>query len=272
MVFCSIAGLYQRVVSGRLLLARKRPLGYNRAHYQEGQTAELVTAQDYTRIRANIERVRERIERACGRCGRLPDEVTLIAVSKTVAPELVELAVRAGAGDLGENYVQEAQTKIETLGRAARWHMIGHLQTNKASRAALLFDMVQSVDSPRLARKLSDAAEAAGKRLEVLIEVNISGEEAKTGVAKCEALSLAAEAAALPGLALKGLMAIPPFLDDPDQVRPYFRELREMFEMLPEERRQVLSMGMSGDFEAAIEEGATMVRVGTAIFGSRLAA
>lgn len=139
----------------------------------------------------------------------------LIAVSKTVAPEFVELAVRAGAGDLGENYVQEAQTKIETLGRAARWHMIGHLQTNKASRAALLFDMVQSVDSPRLARKLSDAAVAAGKRLEVLIEVNISGEEAKTGVAKCEALSLAAEAAALPGLALKGLMAIPPFLDDP---------------------------------------------------------
>ncbi len=216
--------------------------------------------------------MRGRIERACGRAGRQPDEVTLIAVSKTVAPELVALAVRAGAGDLGENYVQEAQAKIEALGHPAHWHMIGHLQTNKAARAAQLFDMVQSVDSLRLARRLSDAAQAAGSRLEVLIEVNIGGETAKTGVAKCEALSLAAEAAALPGLEVRGLMAIPPFLDGPDQVRPYFRELREMFEMLPKERRQVLSMGMSGDFEAAIEEGATMVRVGTAIFGSRPAA
>ena len=223
-------------------------------------------------IEDNIQKIQQRIAEAAARAHRDPAGIRLMAVSKTVEPERILKALDAGITLLGENYVQEAREKIPTVGRGAEWHMIGHLQTNKASRAALLFDMVQSVDSPRLARKLSDAAVAAGKRLEVLIEVNISGEEAKTGVAKCEALSLAAEAAALPGLALKGLMAIPPFLDDPDQVRPYFRELREMFEMLPEGRRQVLWMGMSGDFEAAIEEGATMVRVGTAIFGSRLAA
>lgn len=195
--------------------------------------------------------------------------MTLIAVSKMIAPELVAVAVDAGATDLGENYVQEAQAKIEALGRRARWHMIGHLQTNKAAKAAEVFDTVQSVDSERLARKLSDGAVKAGRTLDVLVEVNISGEPAKTGVEKNGVLELVEKVTALPNLSLRGLMAIPPFLDDPEAIRPYFRELAAMFQKLPPENRQVLSMGMSGDFETAIEEGATMVRVGTAIFGSR---
>lgn len=220
-------------------------------------------------IADNLARVRERIDAAAERSGRRGSEVTLVCVSKTKPSHLVSQAIAAGATDLGENYVQEAQGKIEDIGHAARWHMIGHLQSNKAHKAAELFDMVQSVDSAKLARRLSGAAIASGKTLDVLIEVNVAGEQSKTGIAPEQAIDLVGEVRSLEGLRLLGVMGIPPFLEDPEHVRPYFIRLREIWQEFPAENRKVLSMGMSGDFEAAIMEGSTMVRVGTAVFGSR---
>lgn len=217
-------------------------------------------------IRANLGRVQEAVARACARAGRSPDHVLLIAVSKTVDAERIRLAIAAGVAALGENRVQEAREKIEALGRPVPWHLIGSLQTNKAKEAARLFDWIHSVDRLELARELSRRAHGAERTLDVLLQVNLGDEPQKGGVAPAEVKGLQEAMAGLPGLRVRGLMAIPPVTESPERTRPYFRRLRELRDELGLEH---LSMGMSADFEVAIEEGATMVRVGTAIFGAR---
>ncbi len=220
-------------------------------------------------VRDNLARVQERITDACRRAGRAEHEVTLVCVSKTFPAEAVREVIEAGVSDLGENYIQEAEAKIGVLGHKIRWHMIGHVQRNKAAKATALFDMVQTIDSPQIAERLSKSAVQGNRCLDVLVEVNVAEEACKTGVTPSTALNLAALVAGMPNLCLRGIMGIPPFAENADSVRPYFRILREIWERLPEENRTTLSMGMSGDFETAIEEGSTMIRVGTAIFGHR---
>ena len=217
-------------------------------------------------LRANVERVREAIARACGRAGRSPDDVLLVAVSKTVEAERIRLAVAAGIPALGENRVQEAREKIETLGHAVPWHLIGSLQTNKAKEAARLFDWIHSVDRVELARELSRRARALDRTLDILIQVNLGEEPQKAGVAPGELKALLDAMSGLESLRIRGLMAIPPAVESPEAARPFFRRLRELRDGAGLEH---LSMGMSADFEVAIEEGATLVRVGTAIFGPR---
>lgn len=230
-------------------------------------------------IRENVASIRQRIAAACVRAGREVAEVTLVAVSKTVEPARIRAAIAAGVRVLGENRVQEAQSKLEELRalsveQQVQWHLIGHLQSNKARRAVELFDAVHSVDSLKLAEKLAQAAAELGKRLPVFLEVNLGGEDSKAGVAVEAVLPLCEAVNKLAALELKGLMAVPPFLDDAEAVRPYFRRLRELRDEAlktgavgPDFRE--LSMGMSNDFEIALEEGATFVRVGTALFGAR---
>jgi PLP dependent protein len=226
-------------------------------------------------IQENAARVEERIERACRRAGRRRDEVKLIAVSKTFPSEHIREAYHAGLRDFGENRVQEAEGKIASLSDLKiAWHLIGHLQSNKARRAREMFQWVHSVDSDRIAHKLNQAVPEAGDRLPVLLQVNLAHEESKFGVSGEEAASAAQEMGELSAIELRGLMLIPPFFDDPQEARPYFRRLRELANYvdrlrLPNVAMRELSMGMSYDFEIAIEEGATMVRVGTAIFGQR---
>ena len=219
-------------------------------------------------------RVRERIDLAAQRSGRSPERVRLVAVSKTVDPERVRQAIEAGAKILGENYVQEAQKKIEVLGHEVAWHFIGHLQANKAKAAAGLFDCIHSVDSLSLAQELGRRAKLRGKVLPVLLQVNVSGEVTKFGAQEKETFLLAEKLSATDGIEVKGLMTMPPFFEDPEASRPYFAELRKLGERLgrqkiPRISMEELSMGMSNDFEVAVEEGATLVRVGTAIFGPR---
>ena len=226
-------------------------------------------------IADNFKTVLARIIAAAQRADRDPAAVKLVVVTKTVSPERIREAIAAGATILGENRVQEAKEKIEALGQIASWRLIGHLQTNKAKYAVRLFDLIHSVDSLDLAKEIDKQAAKIGKIQNVLVEVSIAGEAAKAGVAIDAAGSLLREAAKLKHISIKGLMTIPPFLDDPEKVRPYFRKLRELSESIAKENipgvsMRELSMGMSGDFEVAIEEGATMVRVGTAIFGERL--
>lgn len=229
-------------------------------------------------IAENIERVRERVAAAARRAGRRPEEIALMAVSKTHPPERIREAHAAGLRLFGENRVQEFAGKAAALAGLAgsEWHMIGHLQTNKASKAAELFGAVDSVDSEKLAEKLHAAAHALGKKVSVLIEINVGGEAAKSGVApdspELEDLLLAAPR--FEALEFRGLMTVPPFTADPEGARPYFRKLRELRDSiaarrLPAVEMDVLSMGMSHDFEVAIAEGSTCVRVGTAIFGER---
>jgi len=226
-------------------------------------------------IRENLAQVRELIAAACRRSGRAPDSVKLLAISKTFPPEAIRAAYEAGQRDFGENRVQEAQIKRPALSDLSiTWHMVGHLQTNKAKAARELFHCVHSVDSFRLAQKLDQSAAAGGGRLPVLLEVNLGGEESKAGVGEAEIIQLAGQVSRLATLEVRGLMVIPPFLDDPEQVRPYFRRLRELAQMIDSRNiadlsMRELSMGMSHDFEVAIEEGATIIRVGTAIFGPR---
>lgn len=217
-------------------------------------------------LRANLGRVQEAVARACARAGRSPDHVLLIAVSKTMDVERVRLAIAAGVAALGENRVQEAKEKIEALGRPVPWHLIGSLQTNKAKDAARLFDWIHSVDRLELAQELSRRAHGGERRLNVLLQVNLGDEPQKGGVAPAELKRLHDAVVGLPGLAVRGLMAIPPATEQAEQARPYFRRLRELRDELGLEH---CSMGMSADYEVAIEEGATMVRVGTAIFGAR---
>ncbi len=231
-------------------------------------------------IAANISSIQERITAAAHRAGREPGDVTLMAVSKTQPPERIREAHNAGIRVFGENRVQEfaGKIEIETLAdlRAAEWHMIGHLQTNKAAKTAELFSAVDSVDSVKLAQKLDAAARTLDRKLDVLIEINVGREPAKSGVAPdSPALEELLKAAPrLEALVFRGLMTVPPFTDDPEGARPYLRKLRELRDTiaarkLPSVAMHELSMGMSHDFEVAIEEGSTCVRIGTAIFGER---
>ena len=229
-------------------------------------------------VAENIANVRERINAAARRVARDPDEVTLMAVSKTVQPGLIRAAYVAGVRVFGENRVQEFAEKVDALRDLsnAQWHMIGHLQTNKAAKATELFSAVDSIDSLRLAQKLNSAAQQAGRRLAVLIEINVGGESAKSGVApESQELEKILQAApSLEHLEIRGLMTIPPLTDHPQEARPYFRRVRELQKQisdraLPGVSMNGLSMGMSHDFEIAIEEGSTCVRLGTAIFGER---
>jgi len=225
-------------------------------------------------IAANLARVKERIAAAALRSGRSPESVRLVGVTKTVDPPRVELAVQAGLEILGENYVQEARDKIRRFQGRVRWHFIGRLQSNKAKHAVQLFDLIHTVDSLRLAEELHRRAGALGLVVPVLIQVNLAAEATKGGVRLDEARPLIREVAGLDHLHIRGLMTMPPYFDDPERVRPYFRRLRVLSEEiaalgLPGVEMRELSMGMSGDFEAAVEEGATLVRVGTAVFGTR---
>lgn len=216
-------------------------------------------------IRDNVAEVRKRVAEACARAGRDASEVTLIAVTKVFPAEYVDEAIAAGITDVGENRVQEARDKKPLVHGSARWHLIGHLQSNKAKDAVRLFDVIQTVDSVELAEKIARAAEGAGKRPEILLQVNIGGEEQKSGAARADVPALVEALRGIDAVDLRGLMAIPP-LGTAEETRRYFRELRALRDDVGVEQ---LSMGMSEDFEVAIEEGATIVRVGRAIFGSR---
>ena len=222
-------------------------------------------------IKENLLRVMERIERAARKVGRDPEEIKLVAVSKTVETARIKEAIEAGVAILGENYVQEAQKKIEEIGRPVSWHFIGHLQSNKAKYAIRLFDMIHSLDSISLAEELNRKAEQADLVIKVMIEVNLSKEATKFGTDEEMVLNLAKRIQNLSHLSLEGLMTMPPYFDSPEMSRPYYIVLRELKERMVKEGipMKELSMGMSNDFEIAIEEGATYVRVGTAIFGQR---
>jgi PLP dependent protein len=226
----------------------------------------------------NIASIRQRIAAAARRAGRRPEEIALMAVTKTHPPERIREAHAAGLRLFGENRVQEFAGKAPALAdlAGAEWHMIGHLQTNKAGKTAELFSAVESVDSLKLAEKLDAAARPLNKKLSVLIEINVGGEEAKSGVApdSRELDELLRSAPRFDALEFRGLMTVPPFADDPEQARPYFRALRDLRDSiaarkLPAVSMDLLSMGMSHDFEVAVEEASTCVRVGTAIFGER---
>lgn len=229
-------------------------------------------------ISDKIAHLKEQIATCARRVSRHSDEITLMAVTKTVPPDRIREAYDAGLRVFGENRIQEFAGKSSLLNGLpnAEWHMIGHLQTNKAAKAAELFNSVDSIDSLRLAQKVNAAAAALGKKLPVLIEINIGGEPAKSGVLadSAELNELLSAAPDLPSLGLRGLMSVPPNDDNPEKSRPHFRRLRQLFEhiisrKLPDINFEVLSMGMSHDFEVAIEEGSTCVRIGTAIFGER---
>ncbi len=225
-------------------------------------------------IEKNILTVRERIEDAATKVGREPGEIRLIAVTKTVARERIREAIAAGIHTFGENYVQEARQKIDEIGHSGlQWHFIGHLQSNKAHYAMRLFDLIHSVDSIKLARELDKRVGAEKKVVACLIEVNLSREGSKFGITKEKARELAREMKGLANISLQGLMTMPPYFDEPELARPYFIALRKLKEEIAQDGIPLaeLSMGMSTDFEVAIEEGATMVRVGRAIFGERSA-
>lgn len=225
-------------------------------------------------ISERLARVREQIARAAERAGRSAKDVTLIAVSKTFDPATVQQAVDAGMQDLGENRVQEAVPKAGQISGDVRWHLIGHLQSNKARQAVETFAFIHTIDSSQLAERLDRIAAELDRRPKVLIQVDLAHEPTKSGVDENELTGIVDTLDQAPHLDLKGLMVLPPFFDSSEQTRPYFRRLREVLEGLNRNRtadRKLteLSMGMSHDFEVAIEEGATMVRVGTAVFGSR---
>ena len=239
------------------------------------ESEERSFVDDLLKIRDNLVRVQERVGVAAQKVGRGGEEITLIGVSKTQPAEAIRAAYEAGLRQFGENRVQEWEGKRDALGDLkATWHLIGHLQSNKAARAAGLFHSVDSVDDLALAQRLDRARgeQASAQKLRVLIEVRVEQEESKSGVKPEEAAALAGKLSEFAHLELVGLMCIPPFLEDPTKVRPYFQRLRDLRDSLVRETGHdlpVLSMGMSHDFEVAIEEGATEVRVGTAIFGSR---
>jgi hypothetical protein len=228
------------------------------------------------KIQDNLTLIKARIRAAALRANRDPARVRLIAASKTVSCDGIREAVVAGITAFGENYIQEARSKIESVGRTdISWHLIGHLQTNKAKYAVRLFDMIHSIDSLNLAREVDKRAGKEKKVLPVLIQVNIAGEASKSGICPADAISLVREIATLENLSVRGLMTMPPYFNEPEKVRPYFRELKNLQaiirkEKIPAIRMEELSMGMTGDFEAAVEEGATMVRIGTAVFGVRM--
>jgi len=223
-----------------------------------------------------LSNVRRRIEAASLRCNRAPDEISLIAIGKTHPAEVLRVALEAGLSDLGENRVQEAEAKINALGRhVARWHLVGHLQANKARRAVRLFDLIHSLDSVSLALRLDRMCVEEGREeLPVLIQVDLGYEQTKSGISQNDLRDVVTALTDCPRLRLDGLMTLPPFFDNVERARPFFRKLRELRDQLHGDghfgsRPGELSTGMSHDFEVAIEEGATMVRIGTAIFGDR---
>ncbi|HRS82831.1 MAG TPA: YggS family pyridoxal phosphate-dependent enzyme [Smithellaceae bacterium] len=225
-------------------------------------------------IEANIQNIRQRIAAAAARAHRDPAGIRMMAVSKTVEPERIQRALDAGITLLGENYVQEAREKIPAVGRGAEWHMIGHLQTNKAKYVVHLFDWIHSVDRLELAQELDKRAFQHNRRLNVLVEVNVSGEASKNGIEPSGVPELVRRISALPHLTIRGLMTMPPYSDNPEHSRPYFQALRGLRDeihaaAIPNVRMDELSMGMTDDFEVAVEEGATIIRVGRAIFGER---
>ena len=226
-------------------------------------------------MKERLDRINKRIADAATGCGRNPETVRLVAVSKTVDAERVAEAIDAGAAILGENYIQEARGKFTILGgRPVQWHFIGHLQSNKAKYAVHMFDLIHSVESLKLAKALDKEAGKNGRVQEILIQVNISREETKSGIPETGAVELIRQISRLDNLRVKGLMTMPPFFDAPEQARPFFRQLARLRDRIaehdiPRVSMQELSMGMTGDFEVAIEEGATLVRIGTAIFGAR---
>jgi pyridoxal phosphate enzyme (YggS family) len=225
-------------------------------------------------IRDQIEIIRGNIAKAALTSGRRVADVRLMAVTKTVDDHRIQEAISAGVDILGENYVQEGKRKIEQMGKSVEWHMIGHLQTNKAKYAVRLFDMIHSLDRMALAVELDKRSRLAGCVTRVLIEVNISGEETKRGVPLQEAIPLVREVSALENLSIQGLMTMPPWFDDPEEARPCFVALRGLRDRIIAERiahveMKELSMGMSQDYRVAVEEGATIVRIGRSIFGER---
>jgi pyridoxal phosphate enzyme (YggS family) len=219
-----------------------------------------------TDIRANLERVRERVARAAERAGRRAEDVLLVGVCKTIDVGRIRQAIEAGVPALGENRVQEARGKIAEIGRPVPWHLVGHLQTNKVRDALELFDLIHSLDRLELAKELDKRGRARGRVVDTLVEVNVGGEASKGGAGPDGLGELLSAVAAMPHVKVRGLMAIPPEATEPDASRVWFRALRKLGER---HGLSELSMGMSGDFEVAIEEGATIVRVGTAIFGPR---
>ncbi len=226
-------------------------------------------------MQQKLDHIKARIRKAATDCGRDPESVRLVAVSKTKPAELVRRAIAAGAGIIGENYIQEAREKFKALDDCTvDWHYIGHLQSNKARYAVRIFDLIHSVDSLKLARELNKSAKKIDKVQPILIQVNISKEKTKGGVHEAQALELVRAVSELTNLSIKGLMTMPPYFDDPDRARPFFKALADLGQQIraadiPNVSMNELSMGMSGDFEAAIEEGATLVRIGTSIFGAR---
>lgn len=225
-------------------------------------------------IAQNLAEVRARIEAAAARAGRDPAGVQLVAVTKNTTVEEIEAALAAGVRVIGENRVQEAREKYREIGDRAEWHLIGHLQTNKARTAVEIFQMIHSVDRLEVAVELDRRARALDRRLDALVEVNIAGEATKSGVEPEEAPALVRAAASLEGLRIRGLMCMAPLVEDQEEARPYFRRLRRLAREIEAQHisgatMEDLSMGMSNDFEVAVEEGATMVRIGTAIFGAR---
>jgi len=228
------------------------------------------------RIARNVLDIRERIARAAKSCGRRPEEITLLAISKTFPCEAIADAMTSGIRRFGENRVQEAETKVSHFTGSSKpeWHLVGHLQTNKVRRAVEMFDVIQSVDSAKLAARISQAALELGKIVPVFLQVDLGDEETKFGAPPGEIREIIEAISGFKGIRLDGLMTLPPFFENQEEARPYFSRLRELGEKLEAEQpgylgKRHLSMGMSHDFEAAIREGATIVRVGTAIFGTR---
>jgi len=223
-------------------------------------------------VAANVARIRERIAAAAARSGRAASDVLLVAVSKQMNAARVREAISAGVTDIGENYVQEAAQKRAEVGEGVRWHLVGHLQRNKAAHAVETFDIIQTVDSLRIAQAIGRRAQAAGRTIDVLLQVNTSGEESKFGVAPEALPRLLDEVLGVPGVRVRGLMTIGRWDPDPEAARPEFRLLADLARRLRERtgaQLEWLSMGMSHDFEVAIEEGANLVRIGTGIFGPR---
>jgi pyridoxal phosphate enzyme (YggS family) len=225
-------------------------------------------------VAANYLRVLARINSAAAKCGRKAEDIKLLGASKSQSIDAIEAAIAAGVKLIGENYVQEAKEKKDQIAESAEWHMIGHLQRNKAKAAIELFDILETLDNPALARELDKEASKRGKKVRVFIEVNLGNEESKSGIAKNQLVSLVEEVASLSNMRVEGLMTVPPFRENLEEVRPFFRELTDLRERLNELRLpnidiRELSMGMTHDYTVAIEEGATIVRVGTALFGPR---
>lgn len=226
-------------------------------------------------IEDNIREIRENIAEGALKSGRNPSEIKLMAVTKTVDDDRILEAIEFGVDIMGENYIQEAKRKIEKMDVDVKWHMIGHLQSNKAKYAVRLFDMVHSIDRMGLATELNKRSAAVGRMTDILVEVNVSGEESKNGISMDDAPDVIRQISSLENLSIRGLMTMPPWFDDPEDARPYFVALRELRDKIIDENikdveMRELSMGMSGDYRVAVEEGATIVRIGTAIFGARV--